>query len=155
MAQEFFKKYGAYIELGLHLLAFISVFLPFIKNLSATKFRSGTGILVLNIFAAFFVAVDAFYGSMVKNLKKVNEKQGKYVEYALDLIPFVIDIISLVLTITLASSDYFKGVSFGVGFYFLLFSLIIIIIVRILHFILVKQYINVTKPVEREINDEV
>jgi len=189
--QDIVKKNGNYIELGAYLLAFISVFLPFMTvdsdvfeedhysgdrqlvwkiyreamhdpkymdenhpmiTRSYTTLKSGVCVLIFVLISALFVAVNTFAKTAVENFKNDNKTNAKTIETIIDLVPFIFTSFSFLLTIISALSVFDKFIKVNVGFFFLLISLIVALVVRAIYLVKIKEYLeylkNLKKPVE-------
>jgi len=130
--QNMVMKNGAFIELGAYILAIISDFLPFsqykFKYVSAMKIKyieatGGVLLLIFMIIAIIVVTYTTFSKISENKDKQQDKKVGR--EY-LDYIPLIVAVLSFLMAI-------FYGMFFGgcaIGFYLLIFSLIVAICLR-------------------------
>jgi len=169
--KQLLKKYGAYVELGAYLIAFISTFLPFWvladeediytkfnkrKTLFGFKvqkesgsylgepFSSGVAVLIFVIISAIVVVVNTFARNVIENLKNNNKNIEKAIDISVELIPLLFTFISFILACCSAGSKEVYGnilINRGVGVYLLIIALIVALAVRIAYILLVKEYI--------------
>jgi len=162
---EFIKKNGVYIELGAYVLAFISIFLPFINvtffvSVSMSLFSVGSEVTGTATAAAIFlllfviasgalVGINTFANHIIENFKKNNESKVKTIDMVVDIAPFGFSVASFLIVIIAAivakNHEYSGLISLAVGFYFLLIAYIVAIAVRGYYLYFIKEIMG-SKP---------
>ncbi len=150
--KDIVKKFGGFIELGGFALALISVFLPFVVasyygiSASVSFIHDGWGVfvLILTILGAAYVAIDAFAPQIFNKLVNGN----KTIETVLGLVPLGIAGLALLITFIEGMRCITSLTHLGVGFYFILIGLAVVIFIRVMkNFVIKNAFANLNnKP---------
>jgi len=153
--KDIFWNYGRYVELLAYVLAFISVFLPFLHgtldnwhevkmlgnvyrdaiSVSYIHYKPGVCVFIFTIISALLVLLALFAGGFIRKLQ--NRSNGNIIDAIVELLPLHFTLNSIVLSfISVSDIDGIRpagNISIGAGYYLLLLALLVAAVIRIVY----------------------